>query len=1179
MKIAGVDFPQPLLNALRDGRLVVFAGAGVSIGTPALLPDFKGLARQIAEGTGLTIAELEPEDRFLGKLKDAGPDVHRRAAQILQANDPKSTNLHLNLLRLYTDPENVRIVTTNFDPLFEQAAADVFNLTPKVFQAPALPLGQRFQGIVHIHGVVDDPTEMVLTSQDFGRAYLTEADGWARRFLVDLFANYTVLFVGYSHQDTIMTYLTPSLPPDGNQQRFALVCDWKSDEQGHWRRMGVEPVAFHQVDDDDFSGLDSAVAGLAVQIGRGTLDWQREIAEIASGYPPVGTTDDERAGIIERALSDPVETRFFVESAERPEWIEWLDRRGQLTALFTDGELSQRDQSLLHWLVSHFALSHDSMLFALMGRHGNRLNPVFWQSLSWKMQDCLQESPDPAVLTRWVLFLASGIPKEASEVALSWVAEACAAVGATDGLLRVYEALTAGFDRAPPSDQWISSVMFHYQAQEMLSKHIKPNLAEMAEPLLAVTTMRLNARYAVLNAWGQSYPTWDSDNIRRSAIEPHEQDDDAGEVGPLVDVARECLEWLAANRPDAAHLWSERHASSQTPLLRRLAVHTLPARTDLSPDDKIAWLLECCDIHDIATHHEVFRAASITYPQAGSERRSDLIDAVLTYRSPRETEPNNDLYTARHHFTWLHWLSEAAPDCELASQALEHIRNQHPEFEPSEHPDFILYHQTGIQSGDKSRWTAEALLARPGAEVLPDLLAYQPTNQQRFDGHDRWAMVRAVEEAAQTNASWGLELADAMAGIGEWHSDLWHHVIAAWGKADLDQESVRRVLAHLSSEGLHRQHVREIARVLYELVGKADGAETTGLPGEANSIAAALHQHANIVEVPNFTSSVGGVPQDVDWLQMAINHPSGILAEFWAESIALWCRQQETPPQSLNDEYRAALDGIVQDDSVASNLGRTVLVRYLPLLLWVDEPWTRQNLIPLLDPSSGDFSSAWDGLTYCRPMALQTAELLREPFLKAVEQINRDLAGSRQKRFITKYTAMLVWFASGPTDEWITKLLTRGGAEARHQFAMEISGHLRPLDAARQEKVWSTWLKGYWENRLLGVPVQLDDTEIDRMLYWTTLLSSIFPEAVDLAIQMPSVQLQHGIVISQIGEGDLVGKYPEAAAKLLIHLGKTEQNPWTWYRAKEIFDKLLLSDLESETEVSLKATAAKVVLW
>ena len=66
---------------------------------------------------------------------------------------------------------------------------------------------------------------MVLTHRDFGKAYLTEADGWARRFLVDLFANQTVLFVGYSHSDIIMTYLTPSLPPYEGQRRFALIGD------------------------------------------------------------------------------------------------------------------------------------------------------------------------------------------------------------------------------------------------------------------------------------------------------------------------------------------------------------------------------------------------------------------------------------------------------------------------------------------------------------------------------------------------------------------------------------------------------------------------------------------------------------------------------------------------------------------------------------------------------------------------------------------------------------------------------------------------------------------------------------------------------------------------------------------------------------------------------------------
>ena len=127
MKIAGVNFPEPLLAALRDGRLVVFAGAGVSMGPPAGLPDFGELARQVAEGTGQTQRESETEDQFLGRLKAAGTDVHQRAAQLLQRNSPQPAELHRSLLRLYTKSEDVRIVTTNFDLLFEQAAGDVFD--------------------------------------------------------------------------------------------------------------------------------------------------------------------------------------------------------------------------------------------------------------------------------------------------------------------------------------------------------------------------------------------------------------------------------------------------------------------------------------------------------------------------------------------------------------------------------------------------------------------------------------------------------------------------------------------------------------------------------------------------------------------------------------------------------------------------------------------------------------------------------------------------------------------------------------------------------------------------------------------------------------------------------------------------------------------------------------------
>ena len=45
---------------------------------------------------------------------------------------------------------------------------------------------------MHLHGVVDNPKYMVVTDEDFGRAYLTE--GYATRFLVKLFESYTVFY-------------------------------------------------------------------------------------------------------------------------------------------------------------------------------------------------------------------------------------------------------------------------------------------------------------------------------------------------------------------------------------------------------------------------------------------------------------------------------------------------------------------------------------------------------------------------------------------------------------------------------------------------------------------------------------------------------------------------------------------------------------------------------------------------------------------------------------------------------------------------------------------------------------------------------------------------------------------------------------------------------------------------
>ena len=1163
MKISGVEFPEPLLNASRDGRLVIFAGAGVSMGPPANLPSFRRLADEVAMGTGLSIGRNETEDRFLGRVEDRGTDVRQRAADVLQRGNPEPTRLHLNLVRFYDAPEDTRIVTTNFDELFEQAALVHFASVPKVFQAPTLPPGNRLRGLAHLHGSINEPAEMVLTHRDFGRAYLTESDGWARRFLIDLFSNWTVLFVGYSHSDTIMTYLTPSLPPDDGQKRFALIGD-RSDDPDHWHRMGIRPVTFHQEDENDYSSLDTAVVGLANFLRRGVLDWQQEISMIAGGYPPI---DDESAGIIEHALTDPVMTRFFVEAAALPEWIAWLDRRGCLDRLFKDGDLQDQETMLAYWLVSRFAINHTDELFDVVARHGGRLNPHLWNRLAWSLRHNDEAPLNPTVLSRWVHFLMTCVPPDFDDYGMSGLAEACANLGAFHNLLQVYDVMTASRRQVRPGYELYDGRSRQIRMQSFWEGCLEPHLPNIAHSLLERTTMRLEERRSAIMAWGQGNETWDGDSYGRSAIEPHSQDDLPHEVDALIDVARGCLEWLAANDPGYAGDWCNRHVGPYAPLLRRLAIHSISARNDLTPDEKFAWMLERCDVNEVAAHHEIFRAAAHSYPQTSPEYRRALIQAVSRYQAPESEYYDSDELSAHHYFTWFHWLREADPGCNIAQEALDEVWAGHPEFVPSDHPDFTHFSWVGEVT---SPMTASSLLAKPASEVLPDLLTYEPTDQQRFDGHDRWALLRAVDEAVQTNPSWGLDLADAMVSRGAWDRDIWYHVILAWATSDLDQDDVTRVLSHLSADELHRQHALQIADVLSQLIRNVDPVDADRLLDAANSIAIALRPYAAVDELPQISVSVGGVPQYVSWLENAINHASGKLALFWTSSSELWRKQQETAPQSLDVEYRDALDVIMMEDGVTGKFGRTVLASNFQYFLAVDEDWAISNLLPLFDPEHEDFQCAWDGFLTWGRLSPATAEHLCEKSISAIQRISLEFSEQMRMRFVEFYVVALGWLIGSAIEDWITEFFKFADTQMKRRFALEIGHRLRTLDEAVQQEWWNVWLKDYWANRLQGVPYPLADEEITQMLEWVMDLPGVFPEAVEVAIQMRRVHLSRSYILHDLSERELTERYPDDLARLLVHLGQNDTEPWFWLGTREVVDQLLAKDLPVNLKQGLR---------
>ena len=217
-------------------------------------------------------------------------------------------------MRLFTS-ESVRIVTTNFDNHFTTALNAKFDPPPEVFKAPALPVGGRFTGLVYLHGSVEGSADrLVLTDRDFGHAYLTE--GWARRFLQELYSTFTVLFVGYSHNDPVMIYLTRGLPPNSTRL-FAFAPE---DAADHWKFLGITPIPY-SMGSGGHAALERTFERWADKSSWGALDHERQIKALVQGAPPlVGSEEDD---YMRSVLEDLVLVRFFVRHAKRAEWLDW----------------------------------------------------------------------------------------------------------------------------------------------------------------------------------------------------------------------------------------------------------------------------------------------------------------------------------------------------------------------------------------------------------------------------------------------------------------------------------------------------------------------------------------------------------------------------------------------------------------------------------------------------------------------------------------------------------------------------------------------------------------------------------------------------------------------------------------------------------------------------------------
>jgi hypothetical protein len=277
------ELPEEIKNAALDGKLVLFIGAGASMLLG--LPSWGGLAYQALKSLNdrgfINFAELN-------QLQQLDPKKQLSIAKVIA----EEKAFDLNLAQYLDSSGNSRIyeflnsigavcVTTNYDhELSPVTSLDTDGSKPlnglkrvsgtDKFSTALL----REPGtVIHLHGDMDNQSEMIITTKDYLEHYDNEN---VQHFLGELFEQYTVLFIGYGLEEAeILEHVLRRgsvRNEGGTKKRFSVQGFFNSDQplydqlkKYYQKSFGVELIGFTR-DFKDYSQLEKIIK-----------DWSEEL--------------------------------------------------------------------------------------------------------------------------------------------------------------------------------------------------------------------------------------------------------------------------------------------------------------------------------------------------------------------------------------------------------------------------------------------------------------------------------------------------------------------------------------------------------------------------------------------------------------------------------------------------------------------------------------------------------------------------------------------------------------------------------------------------------------------------------------------------------------------------------------------------------------------------------------
>ncbi len=1219
----GPYLPERLLQAHEDGRVVFFCGAGISY--PARLPGFSGLVEKLYTALATTPNAVQQaaikaaqydtavgllEADIVGGRKEG--IVRKTLADILTPHlgAPNATATHKALLTLGKCRNgNTRIITTNFDRIFEEVIA-AKSLSIERFQAPLLPVPKnRWDGLVYLHGLlsvaptVGELDRLVVSSGDFGLAYLTER--WAARFVSELFRNYTVCFVGYSINDPVLRYMMDSLAADrllgeSPPEMFAFGSYSKGKEEqraNEWRAKNVTPILYREHNHHAY--LHKTLRAWAELYRDGVRGKERIVIECAIARPLASTRQDDFVGRLLWAVSDPggLPARRFADLDPVPS-LDWLEPLSEERYRHVDlGRFGVPPRAAVDDKLA-FSLTHRPSPYPLAplmcvvdaGRRGSHWDEVMRQLARW----LIRHLDDPTLLL-WLVKHGARLHDEL----IWWIEHRLDELAKLerDGNTAELNRIRASAPRAIPSP------LMRTLWQLLLTGRVKSSLRDFdlyrwhdrfKRDGLA-TTLRLELREML--------------TPRVSLREPFCWPDEGGE-SPEPERIKDLVEWKIVLSTDHVHSGlrdlpkDERWTAALPELLSDFSAllrDALDLMRELGgADDKndlsyvhqpsISEHPQNRDFHGWTALIDLTRDAWLA-TAAQSPARAALVAESWWYvpyplfrRLAFFAAAQDGVITHRRALNWLladdrWWLWSVETERE-AMRLLVALAPQLDEVMLRELEQAILAGPPRAMFKDNiepERWTqivdreiwlhlakiveSGTVLGMAGKERLAALSAQYPEWKLAADqrdefpywmgGGNEWRKFVATPRRRRELIEWLRQ----QPSTDHWQEDDWRQrcrdnfattVCALYALA---QEGVwptdrwREALQAWSEEKLLKRSWRYMAPALTDAPGEVLQTLAHSVGWWLQAIAKTFEGHeGHFLTLARRILALDhqdGVDTD-EPVMRAINHPVGQVTE---ALLRWWYRRSLEDGQGLSKEFKPTFTELCDTRIDKFRHGRVLLAAHIIALFRVDQDWATQHLIPLFDwqRSEAEARAAWEGFLWSLRLYRPLMEVLKPAFLDTARHY------AALGRCNAQYASLLT-FAALDSGDTFTIAELAGATRALPPDGLRDAAQalVRALEGAgdRHVEYWTNRVKPYLEKIWPKTRDRISPIISESLGHLCVAAQSAFPEALALLRAWLQPLAHPDYLVNQLHEADLCGKFPEQVLDFLsLVIGDQTQWP------------------------------------